>query len=811
MWSEARRTTMFLWILRGFRFTLAPANRPGHHGNGGGVPVGVEGGGMRRRLAERYELWEKLGHGGMGEVWRATDKRLDRAVAVKLIKGDPGEEFRRRFDREAKILADVEHPNVVTVHDFGEDSGEMFLVMELLSGLCLSDRIHRGGLDVEEVIEIGIGICRALEAMQDRRVVHRDLKPGNVWVTEGGDVKVLDFGLAAFDKSQGRTPPASDSTLTKAGMVMGTPSYMSPEQIRGEDIDHRSDLYALGCLLFHCVTGATPYGSNGLAIAGHLAGRVPPSGGPLEGLIGSLMKAGRDERPRTASLVLAALERLRDGSPVGVLDTLLEQSSQLPHDAAVTLLTKRLPKLTKALGERNADIVQARLALARTAVRAGDPVQAGSLYRSLSKQRGLDSVLDAGDLQEIAALSRLPVPPLPRGDTAQTLGADLTSQATAFTERFGALDPGTLFLRGEALWCQGAAAVESGDRAAMDRTRAGHTALLRDQAETGGEGPAFLRTLLRAHLVLLRAASPDDRPPATDCGEVAELAAGAFGSDDREVAEFLSLATVPETAAGPAATVAELEQRLSLVGGLTAQRRFDEVTVVCTTLVDDAEKLLGRRHELTLTIAHQQAASLQDETEAITLLETWLPDFRAAGRPHLLALALGSLGQWLAARTPARARKLLTEALEHSQPGKLRSVTAYALAGLLEQDDPRSALLLYDEVLQGAAGESGIAAYAYGAACSSALLSLDPQDAVRHAYTARAYADDLGETWGKRGWQARMLHARLAQQIDQDEGDALIRQQLDDMPRYSPEPSHDDRATLWMLLTNSLFQERGGI
>ncbi len=210
-----------------------------------------------------YLILSPLGSGGMGEVFRARDTRLDREVAVKVLPQKTAEdpEALRRFEREARVLAALSHPNILTIHDFGAESGIHYAVTELLDGETLRDRISRSILPWETAVEIMIAVADGLYAAHSRNIIHRDLKPENVFLTSTG-VKILDFGLAHVDALIPTSDQSSELTIqqeTLPGTVLGTINYMSPEQIRGLVIDNRSDLFSLGCVLFEMLTGSRPF------------------------------------------------------------------------------------------------------------------------------------------------------------------------------------------------------------------------------------------------------------------------------------------------------------------------------------------------------------------------------------------------------------------------------------------------------------------------------------------------------------------------------------------------------------------------
>uniref|UniRef100_A0A832I4E1 non-specific serine/threonine protein kinase n=1 Tax=Eiseniibacteriota bacterium TaxID=2212470 RepID=A0A832I4E1_UNCEI len=209
---------------------------------------------------DRYEIVAPLGRGAMGEVLRARDTRLNREVAVKVLPPEfaADQERLRRFDAEARAAGALNHPNVVAVYDVGSHEIGPYVVSELLEGETLRDRLADGPLPLRKVLEFGAQIARGLAAAHGKGIIHRDLKPENLFVTRDGHVKILDFGLAKLKRAEGLGAAAGDSlsaTATHTGMILGTAGYMSPEQVRGEATDHRTDLFALGCVLYEMATG----------------------------------------------------------------------------------------------------------------------------------------------------------------------------------------------------------------------------------------------------------------------------------------------------------------------------------------------------------------------------------------------------------------------------------------------------------------------------------------------------------------------------------------------------------------------------
>jgi eukaryotic-like serine/threonine-protein kinase len=221
-----------------------------------------------------YRITEKLGEGGMGIVYAAQDERLGRSVAIKQIRdlsSDPV--ARERFWREARAAASVSHPNICQVYEISEEDGELFMAMELLEGESLASRLGRGALPVDEGVQLGLALLAALDALHRRELVHRDLKPSNVFLTPHGP-KLLDFGLArATTKQIGQ----SDPSLTLPGVMMGSPGYASPEQAFGEDVDARTDLFAVGAILFEVLTGKKAFtGRSILEVMDAIAHEQPP-------------------------------------------------------------------------------------------------------------------------------------------------------------------------------------------------------------------------------------------------------------------------------------------------------------------------------------------------------------------------------------------------------------------------------------------------------------------------------------------------------------------------------------------------------
>ena len=278
-----------------------------------------------RLLGGRYELDGVVGRGGMAEVYRARDIRLDRIVAIKTLRADLARDqiFQARFHRESQSAASLNHPSIVAVYDTGEDMATgvpvPYIVMEYVDGRTVRDLLQEGHrLLPERSLEIIDGVLRALDYSHQAGIVHRDIKPGNVMVTRNGDIKVMDFGIA-------RAMSDAQATMTQTAQVIGTAQYLSPEQARGERVDSRSDLYSTGCLLYELLTGRPPFtGDSPVAIAyQHVRenpvppSRVDPDVPPwADAIVLKAMAKSPADRYQTAADMRADLQRAASGMPV---------------------------------------------------------------------------------------------------------------------------------------------------------------------------------------------------------------------------------------------------------------------------------------------------------------------------------------------------------------------------------------------------------------------------------------------------------------------------------------------------------------
>ncbi len=301
-------------------------------------------------LAGRYDILELIGAGGMGEVYRAVDKSLDRHVAVKVLPAAfiEDEERLARFEREAKLLAALNHPHVAAIHGLDRSDDRRFLVLELVEGETLRGRLERGPLPVEDAVTICRQVAEGLEAAHARGIVHRDLKPGNIMLTRDDRAKILDFGLAkaAAAETTGidiENSPTITGRVTKPGVILGTAAYMSPEQARGRTVDKRTDIWAFGCVLYECLTGEQAF--RGETVSDTLAhilkgepdwGRLPAGAPPhIRSLLGRCLE--KDPKERLHDIADARIE--------------LRMAPRLPDDALPAAATRgRRPAALAVVG-----------------------------------------------------------------------------------------------------------------------------------------------------------------------------------------------------------------------------------------------------------------------------------------------------------------------------------------------------------------------------------------------------------------------------------------------------------------------------
>ncbi|MDQ1685516.1 MAG: eukaryotic-like serine/threonine-protein kinase [Frankiaceae bacterium] len=311
-------------------------------------------------LAGRYQIGEVIGHGGMAEVHRGRDVRLGRDVAIKLLRPDLARDpsFQGRFRREAQAAAALNHPAIVAVYDTGEDRRDdtvtPYIVMEYVEGRTLRDVLAaEGRLLPQRALEITAQICAALEQAHRAGIVHRDIKPANVMLTDTGEVKVMDFGIA-------RAVTGSSSTMTQTAAVIGTAHYLSPEQARGEHVDARSDIYSTGCMLYELLTGGPPFaGETPVAVAYQHVREdpVPPSriepdvNESVDAIVLTAMAKNPANRYQTAADMRSDIERALAGQPVEAIPVMGEENTGglLPPPPTTVLIRQPPPRRGRAL------------------------------------------------------------------------------------------------------------------------------------------------------------------------------------------------------------------------------------------------------------------------------------------------------------------------------------------------------------------------------------------------------------------------------------------------------------------------------
>src|SRR5882724_10223463 len=311
---------------------------------------------MLGRTISHYHITSHLGEGGMGVVYEAEDTNLGRHVALKFLTpamaGD--ESLLQRFQREARAASALNHPNICTIHGIEQHESEHFIVMELLDGESLADRIRRGPLDIDSILTLGVQLADALESAHSKGIVHRDLKPANIFVTSRGQAKILDFGVAKIDRRNDTDPNSMVATvrkdqLTSAGATIGTVAYMSPEQARGEITDARTDLFSIGTVLYQMATGILPFqGETSAVVFDAILNRdptpvtllnqsLPPE---LNRIIGQALEKDRDLRYQIATDLKTALKRLKRDLDSGkhAADSGMRRAASTLQDHSIAVL-----------------------------------------------------------------------------------------------------------------------------------------------------------------------------------------------------------------------------------------------------------------------------------------------------------------------------------------------------------------------------------------------------------------------------------------------------------------------------------------
>jgi eukaryotic-like serine/threonine-protein kinase len=367
-----------------------------------------------------YEIAAAPGAGGMGEVYRALDTRLDRTVAIKILPPHLADDAtrRQRFEREAKVVSGLNHPNICTVHDIGHQDGVDFMVMEFLEGESLAERLEKGPLTAPQVMQYGTQLASALDKAHRSGVTHRDLKPGNIILTKSG-AKLLDFGLAKAEPSKSMGKTLTDATprplpVTKLGTIIGTVLYMSPEQLDGKEADARSDIFSLGAVLYEMLTGKRAFqGQSEFGVASAILHKDPPPISTLQPLtppalertIRVCLAKDPDERWQSASDLWSELRWISEGGSQSGAMTALRSTSQTATGIVKGERSTVPPKIAWMVAALFAIIAAGVLIMASRSGRGHKPLA----FRQLNFRReAIFQAAFAGDTVVYSAASREP-------------------------------------------------------------------------------------------------------------------------------------------------------------------------------------------------------------------------------------------------------------------------------------------------------------------------------------------------------------------------------------------------------------------
>jgi TolB-like protein len=398
----------------------------------------------------RYRIVREIGRGGMGLVYAAQDERLGRTVALKVIRGGAtNERARRRFWREARAAAAVDHPGLCPIHEIGDEDGSLFIAMPLLQGESLAERLKKGTLEVSEATRIALGVLDALEHLHGRGFVHRDLKPSNLFLTTHG-VKILDFGLARLlPEEVPGDPDGTPSLLTQEGTIVGTPRYMSPEQLQGRTVDARSDLFALAAILFEMVAGRPAFPGNTIGEIFHaIVYEEPPAlgGSPIAAALDRVVRRGLAKAPERRPLTAGAMAReVREASfteeagtaprVVAMTRLVVLPFHVLRPDAEIAFLAFSLPDaITASLSGLHTVVVRSSLAAARFAGTSPD-------LRRIASEADVDVVLAGtllragGELRVSAQLLEAPSGTVVWSQTSQVTLRDIFELQDGLVQR----------------------------------------------------------------------------------------------------------------------------------------------------------------------------------------------------------------------------------------------------------------------------------------------------------------------------------------------------------------------------------------
>ncbi|MFF7725129.1 tetratricopeptide repeat protein [Streptomyces sp. NPDC008001] len=722
-----------------------------------------------RLIQGRYRLLERIGRGGMGEVWRALDESLGRQVAVKCLKPmGPRHEpsylrvLRERFRREARVAAALQHRGITVIHDFGESDGVLYLVMELLGGRNLSELLEDAcghPLPVPDILEIAEQIAAALAYTHGQGVVHRDLKPANIMRLADGSVKICDFGIARLGDSIGYS--SVSSRLTGTGIAMGTPHYMSPEQIGGGPVDHRSDLYSLGCVLYEIATGAPPFDMDDAwaVLVGHrdTAPEPPRTHRPelpeaFERIVLDLLAKDPDDRPPDAADLHARLLGLEPaGRPVrparlatayrtlpGPRALPVRASARLPEPARLPGWARNMTTGSKATGPgpRTAPPPDPAAALTGTWTTgawttgtrtAGPPEQAGAPQRT-------------GHLPALPAVpdGLLPAPAVLAGLTArhqeglrlgrlgrwEEAGRAHAAVAADRERVLGPDHPDTLTSRYEAAFAlsmlgRPGEALREYARAAAGRERAlgpDHPATLAARQETayvlGQLGRHFeAHDAYAAVLAARERTMGPDHPDTLRCRHNLAFNLGRLGRLEESYRMACEVAVTRSRVLGPAHPDT-LVSRYEVGYALGQLNRWTEALQTYREVAVARQRVLGAGHPDTLAARYETGiclGRLQRSAEALRLFRELVDERTRAQGPedpdtlrarHCLGVNLGRLGRWEEALAEARDVCAVRERVlgaDHPETLVSRREVAVGLGWLGRWTE---ALVVYREVAQ---------------------------------------------------------------------------------------------------------------